>query len=136
MSILKFKDVTPILPKLPPSPYTYNTLFGLVYTTGIRVGEALGINLDDVYLNRQRLYIREGKFYKARWIPITLSTYNMLRSYINKRVVVLTSASDVPLFIRLRKIHLALLVALTIEQTYCMFCQLSEHIQFLFEFQK
>ncbi|MCP4257608.1 MAG: tyrosine-type recombinase/integrase [Planctomycetes bacterium] len=92
--------------KLPPGssllPYTYNTLFGLLYTTGIRIGEALGINLDDVYLNRQRLHIREGKFHKARWIPLSPSTCNMLRCYIDKRVAILASASDDPLFISLR----------------------------------
>lgn len=97
--------------RLPPGssllPHTYTTLFGLLYTTGIRVGEALTMNLADVYLNRQRLHIRDGKFHKARWIPLSPSTCDMLRSYIDKRVDLLPSASDDPLFISLRKKRLA-----------------------------
>ncbi len=97
--------------KLPPNssllPYTYNTLFGLLYTTGIRIGEALAVNLADVYLSRQRLHIRDGKFHKARWVPLSPSTCNMLRNYIDKRVAVLASASDDPMFISLRKNRLA-----------------------------
>ncbi len=103
-------EVSALLAKaseLPPGssllPYTYTTLFGLLYTTGIRIGEALAINLADVYLNRQRLHIRDGKFHKARWVPLSPSTCNMLRRYIDKRVAVLASASDDPLFISLRK---------------------------------
>ncbi len=96
---------------LPPGssllPHTYTNLFGLLYTTGIRIGEALAINLADVYLNRQRLHIRDGKFHKARWLPLSQSTCDMLQSYIDKRLAVLPSASDAPLFISLRKKRLA-----------------------------
>ncbi len=107
-------EVSALLAKaseLPPGssllPYTYNTLFGLLYTTGIRIGEALAINLTDIYLNRQRLHVRDGKFHKARWIPLSPSTCDMLRSYIDKRIADLPSTSDNPLFISLRKKRLA-----------------------------
>ncbi len=73
-------EVSALLAKaseLPPGssllPHTYTTLFGLLYTTGIRIGEALAINLTDVYLNRQRLHVRDGKFHKARWVPLSPS---------------------------------------------------------------
>ena len=112
--IYSTSEVSALLAKaaeLPPSssllPYTYTTLFGLLYTTGIRIGEALAINLADVYLNRQRLHIRDGKFHKARWVPLSPSTCNMLRRYIYKRVAVQASAFDDPMFISLRKKRLA-----------------------------
>lgn len=96
---------------LPPAssllPHTYTTLLGLLYTTGIRIGEALAINLTDIYLNRQRLHIRDGKFHKARWLPLSPSICDVLRGYIDKRVAALPSASDDPLFISLRKKRLA-----------------------------
>lgn len=88
-------------------PHTYTTLFGLLYTTGIRIGEALAINLVDLYLNRQRLHIRDGKFHKARWLPLSPSTCDMLQRYINKRSAAMPSASDDSLFISLRKKRLA-----------------------------
>ena len=47
-------------------PQTYRTLLGLLYSTGIRIGEALALNLKDFYSAEARLYIAEGKFHKAR----------------------------------------------------------------------
>ena len=38
-------------------PMTFSTLFGLLYTTGLRVGEAIALNLADVDLGQQRLYV-------------------------------------------------------------------------------
>ena len=55
-------------------PHTYRTLFGLLYTTGVRIGEALALNIKDFYPQSTRLYIREGKFHKSRWIPLSPST--------------------------------------------------------------
>jgi site-specific recombinase XerD len=89
----------------PPSslrPHTYYTLFGLLYTTGIRIGEALALDINDLSLNTQRLHIREGKFRKARWVPLSPSTCVMLRKYIDKRQDITRATKDAPLFISLR----------------------------------
>ena len=66
-------------------PYTFYTLFGLLYTTGIRIGEALALDIDDFYPDSNLLLIREGKFRKSRWILLSDSTSNQLKIYLNKR---------------------------------------------------
>lgn len=87
--------------------HTYHTLFGLLYTTGIRIGEALALNINDVYLNTQRLHIREGKFHKARWVPLSASTCVMLSNYIDKYQSIDLATVDAPLFIssRYKRLH-------------------------------
>ncbi|MCL7489310.1 MAG: hypothetical protein M8357_14180 [Desulfobulbaceae bacterium] len=51
---------------LPPSgslrPHTYRTLLGLLYTAGIRIGEAFALTLKDFQAKSDLLYIAEGKF--------------------------------------------------------------------------
>lgn len=92
--------------KLPPHlslrPHTYRTLFGVLYTTGIRIGEALALNIDDVYLNNQRIHIRQGKFHKERWVPLSPSTCAMLERYFDKRQNAALFNPDDPLFMSLR----------------------------------
>ena len=55
-------------------PKTYATLFGLLYTTGLRCGEAFALNVDEVDLDQDLLYVRQGKFGKSRWVPVSPST--------------------------------------------------------------
>jgi integrase/recombinase XerD len=48
---------------------TFATLFGLLAATGLRVSEALALDLDDVDIARGLLTVRHGKFGKARFVP-------------------------------------------------------------------
>ena len=66
-------------------PHTIETFLGLLYTTGMRTGEALGLNLEDVHSDRQALYIRQGKFRKDRWLPLEASTSRALHVYLQRR---------------------------------------------------
>jgi integrase len=88
---------------LPPRdslrPRTYATLFGLLYTTGMRCGEAFALNLGDVDLDRNLLYIRAGKFGKARLVPISTSSSAALQGYIHQRAHVAPTAAALPLFL-------------------------------------
>jgi site-specific recombinase XerD len=88
---------------LPPSgslrPKTYSTLFGLLYTTGLRCGEAFALNLGDVDLRQKLLFVREGKFGKSRWVPISPSTSVALQCYIEVRSRVAAAAAEDPLFL-------------------------------------
>ena len=68
----------------PPSSYTYRTLFGLLYTTGIRIGEAFTLTFKDFPRELDLLYIAEGKFTKARWVPLYSSTSRILGQYIEQ----------------------------------------------------
>ena len=51
-------------------PATYETLFGLMASTGLRVSEALHLRDADVDLKRGMLTIRQTKFAKSRQLPI------------------------------------------------------------------
>ena len=64
---------------------TYRTLFGLLAVSGLRVGEAIHLNRDDVDLERGLLVVWQGKFRKAREVPLQPSTVEALRTYGQQR---------------------------------------------------
>jgi len=84
-------------------PHTYPTLLGLLYSTGIRIGEAMALNLDDVQSSTQRLYIAEGKFRKARWVALSDSTGRALQHYIDIRFKSAPHSPDAPLLLNNRR---------------------------------
>ena len=96
--------------KLPPSnslrPHTYRTLLGLLYSTGIRIGEALALNQEDFQEAEQRLYIAQGKFRKARWVPLSASTSQALQQYLHKRFKMRPRSPDSPLLLNQRSSRL------------------------------
>lgn len=53
-------------------PTMYGTLFGLLAATGMRIAEALALQLDDV--TTDGLVIRETKFQKSRLLPLHTTT--------------------------------------------------------------
>lgn len=63
----------------------YETLFGLLASCGLRIGEALALNNEDVDLRRGMLTIRKAKFGKSRQIPMHTSTVEALRRYRSTR---------------------------------------------------
>jgi integrase len=73
-----------------PSPLrlrgaTYSTLYGLIAVTGMRVSEPVGLDRDDVDLNRGILTVRRTKFGKTRMLPLHASTLEALRRYVDRR---------------------------------------------------
>lgn len=65
---------------------TYQTLIGLLAVTGMRVGEAIGLDRDDLDTTHDGvLTIRTGKFGKARLLPLHPSTVAALRGYLRSR---------------------------------------------------
>lgn len=102
----EIEDLLSAASALPPPeslrPHTYRTLFGLLYTTGIRIGEAFALSLRDFHSELDLLYIAEGKFRKARWVPLHPSTSRMLNKYIEHRLRNNPRRPDSPLFINLR----------------------------------
>lgn len=75
-------------------PMTFYVLFGLLYTSGLRIGEAIALDLADVDLARQRLYIHKGKFGKSRWVPMSASTCSVLQRYIQERTRIFSAAQS------------------------------------------
>lgn len=62
-------------------PQTYYTLFGLLASTGIRVGEAIRLRRDEVDLDEGTLRIVNTKFSKSRLVPVHDSTRKALHRY-------------------------------------------------------
>lgn len=59
----------------------YRTLFSLLYTTGIRIGEALNLNHEDVSTSEKLIHIRKGKFSKERYLVLSPTMSRLLESY-------------------------------------------------------
>lgn len=60
---------------------TYETLLGLLATTGMRVGEAIRLDCSDVDWNHQLLVVRESKFRKSREVVLHDTVVHALRRY-------------------------------------------------------
>jgi integrase len=66
-------------------PITYETLIGLLASTGLRPQEALALNKADVDLETGVLAIRQTKFGKSRFVPFDDSTRRALVRYAKQR---------------------------------------------------
>jgi integrase len=64
-------------------PLTYSTLFGLLAATGMRISEALALQLDDI--TADGLIIRQTKFQKSRLLPLHQTTQQALDKYLSIR---------------------------------------------------
>jgi integrase len=60
---------------------TYRTLLGLLASSGLRIGEAIGLDGDDIDWAQGVLLIRESKFGKSRLVPLHDSVIRALREY-------------------------------------------------------
>ena len=75
----------PVVLRHPLRVVTHRTLFGLLAATGMREGEAIGLDRDDVDLDAGYLTIRDAKFNKSRQIPLHSSAGAALRDYAGLR---------------------------------------------------
>lgn len=64
---------------------TFETLVGLLAVTGLRIGEALRLDRDDVDLDDGVLRIRDAKFNKSREVPLHPTTVLALAAYTRRR---------------------------------------------------
>ena len=66
-------------------PHTVRTLLLLLYGTGLRISEALRLNLDDFDVENRVLTIHETKFFKSRFVPVGEDLGRVLREYIDQQ---------------------------------------------------
>lgn len=64
---------------------TYETLVGLLAVTGMRVGEAIRLDRDDLDWTKGLLTVRDTKFGKSRQVPLHPSTVEALATYARLR---------------------------------------------------
>lgn len=79
-------------------PHTYETLFGLLASTGLRISEALQLRLDDV--TPDGLMVLNSKYRKSRLVVLHKTTVEALRRYIDRRAR--CGGADDHLFITLK----------------------------------
>lgn len=94
--------------KFPPAnslrPHTYVTIIGLLWVSGLRIGEVVRLNIGDVDLEKNLLYIQKTKFFKSRIVPISKSSASSLGAYKKKRDYFgYSSSSNSPFFIHRKK---------------------------------
>jgi len=64
---------------------SYATLIGLLAATGMRVGEAIALDDEDLDWRRSLLTVRHAKFRKSRHVPLHESTLAALHVFIARR---------------------------------------------------
>lgn len=80
-------------------PATYQTLFGVIAATGLRISEALHLRDADVDLQEARLTVRQTKFNKSRCLPIHSSVVQALSQYRSRRNHVTSCLADMTFFV-------------------------------------
>ena len=78
---------------------TFSTIFGLLAATGMRVGETIALNRDDIDFDAGVLNVREGKRGKSRLVPIHVTTQDVLGNYSKKRDAILPRLNTPAFFI-------------------------------------
>lgn len=87
-------------------PWTYHCLFGLLSVSGMRLGEAVRLQDEDVDLRVGLLTVRGSKFGKSRLVPIDASTQEALAGYRRRRDELLAGRRATHFFITSRGHHL------------------------------
>ena len=80
-------------------PATYETLFGLMASTGLRVSEAIHLRDTDVDLKLGMLTIRQTKFAKSRQLPIHPTAVAALVKYRRQRARHVSTIAEMPFLI-------------------------------------
>jgi integrase len=88
-------------------PATMATLIGLLYATGIRIGEAMALNIGDLDPRHSLLSVVRGKFGKSRNLPLRESTSSALVRYIEDSHRPIGTRATAPLFVSSLKRRLA-----------------------------
>ncbi|MDB5781090.1 tyrosine-type recombinase/integrase, partial [Caballeronia mineralivorans] len=70
----------------PLRPYVLRLALVLLYTAGLRRRELLRLTLADVDARAGVLRVRESKFHKSRWVPLSCGARRELRRYLVRRL--------------------------------------------------
>ncbi len=57
-------------------------ILAVFYGCGLRRSEAMALDINDLMFKEMRLYVRKGKNYRQRWVPITNAIREDLENYI------------------------------------------------------
>lgn len=82
---------------------TTATLLGLLWATGMRIGEALALEVGDLNASENLLTIRKGKFGKSRVLVLYDATTDALTRYLDDPRRRVRPAASTPLFVSDRR---------------------------------
>lgn len=54
----------------------------VLYSCGLRRNEAVHLDISDIFFDKERIYVRKGKNYKERFVPINRKNAEILEDYI------------------------------------------------------
>jgi integrase len=69
----------------PLRPEVYTLAIVLLYTTGLRRGELLRMTLGDYDAKQRTLFVRQTKFHKSRYLPLSLDGFHEVERYLVAR---------------------------------------------------
>jgi integrase len=78
---------------------TYEALFGLLASTGLRISEAIHLRTRDVDLNTGMLTVQRTKFAKSRQVPLHPSVVEALKRYRRLRDPLIEITEETPFFV-------------------------------------
>jgi site-specific recombinase XerD len=82
-------------------PKMMYTMLTLLYTSGLRISEAVKLEIRDIDWGEQSLHIRETKFYKSRIVPLSTTAFAVLKDYL-QICYTYGLGKDSPIFMNLR----------------------------------
>lgn len=74
-------------------------LIGLLYSTGLRISEALNLNLADIDKVNSTLFVRRSKFRKERLVPLSPSALDAVAQWLVCRAGYADNEPSAPLFV-------------------------------------
>jgi integrase/recombinase XerD len=98
MQILQACTTLEATPRFPLRPQAYRLAVILLYATGIRRRELIRLTLGDYDSQAWTLHVRESKFHKSRYVPLSADVNQEIQKYLAGRTILrLPAKADAPL---------------------------------------
>jgi site-specific recombinase XerD len=113
IQVLEFPEVMKLLSSIDRSTVFGQrdfTIFSLLYANGLRLGECLGIRMQDIDWKKEMLTIN-GKGRKVRYIPLTDKVATLLKTWIESRGALMNAGTSEYLFLSKKGNRLSLRMA-------------------------
>jgi len=83
--LLRAADLLRPLCRSPLRPHLFRLAIVLLYTAGLRRGELARLTLSDYNKKERTLHVRESKFHKSRYVPLSADASREIEKYLEKR---------------------------------------------------
>jgi site-specific recombinase XerD len=77
-------------------------MISIYYGCGLRRNEGLNLDVNDILFNKNLVYVRKGKNYKERYVPMTEGVKEELQNYVDYARAVLMKSPVKALFLTVR----------------------------------